>query len=334
MHKPFVTCAGCDTAKDKVDVVRRTANGNLAHRVFANTRTGHRKLLRWLGKGPVRVVVEASGIYSLDLSLALHKADGIEVMVANPRALKDYRRCTMERSKTDKVDAAVICDYAWRMDFVPWQPPSKEALELRQIARRLHAYVDDLTAAKNRRHAARSSMTTSEVVLRDIVAHIEHIHERMDELEKEARHLIDSMPALAQAYALLTSVKGIAQRSAIQLMAELLCLPDALTVREWVAYAGLDVREYESGTCVRRPRRISKVGNAHLRRALYMPAQVAIQHDPHVGAFYEKLLGEDKKSMVAVVAVMRKLLHAIYGMLKHGTPFDGAKFYQIPVPTS
>ena len=73
------------------------------------------------------------------------------------------------------------------------------------------------------------------------------------------------------------------------------------------------------------------MGNAHLRRALYMPAHVAIRHDPNVGAYYEKLLADGKKSMVAVVAVMRKLLHAIYGMLKHDKPFDGAKFYQIPV---
>ena len=152
----------------------------------------------------------------------------------------------------------------------------------------------------------------------------------MDALETLALRLIERAPELAEAYALLTSVKGIARRSAIQLMAELLCLPESLTVREWVAYAGLDVREYESGSSVRRPRRISKVGNAHLRRVLYMPAHVAIQHDPNVRAFYRNLLADGKTSMFALVAVMRKLLHAIYGMLKHRTPFDGTKFYQIP----
>ncbi len=134
MHKPFVTWAGSDTAKGKVDVVRRTAVGNLARRVFANTRAGHRQLRRWLGNGPVRVVVEASGIYSLDSGLALPNAEQTEIMALGSSVLKDYRRCTMERSKTYKIDAAVISDYAWRGDFVPWQPSSEEALNLRQIA--------------------------------------------------------------------------------------------------------------------------------------------------------------------------------------------------------
>jgi transposase len=96
-----------------------------------------------------------------------------------------------------------------------------------------------------------------------------------------------------------------------------------------VAHAGLDPRPYESGTSVHRPRRISKVGNRHLRAALYTPALVAIQHQPNVKAFYDKLIAAGKKPMQAVVAVMRKLLHAIWGMLKHDQDFDGNKFFKI-----
>lgn len=81
-----------------------------------------------------------------------------------------------------------------------------------------------------------------------------------------------------------------------------------------MTFAGLDVRRYESGTSVSKPGHISKESNARLRRALYMPAQVAIQNEPHVRAFYEKFIGRGKKPMVAIVAVMRKLLHSIYGM--------------------
>ena len=97
-----------------------------------------------------------------------------------------------------------------------------------------------------------------------------------------------------------------------------------------MAHAGLDPRPYESGTSVHRPRRISKVGNRHLRAALYMPALVAIQHEPNVKAFYDKLVAAGKKPMQAVVAVMRKLLHAIWGMLKHDQNFDGNKFFRLP----
>lgn len=63
--------------------------------------------------------------------------------------------------------------------------------------------------------------------------------------------------------------------------------------------------------------------------ALYMPALVAVQCEPHVAAFYEHLTEQGKPKMVAVVAVMRKLLHSLYGMLKHGADFDGTKFYQM-----
>jgi transposase len=115
----------------------------------------------------------------------------------------------------------------------------------------------------------------------------------------------------------------------MRILAELLVLPDDLAAPQWVAHAGLDPRPYESGTSVHRPRRISKVGNRHLRAALYMPALVAIQHEPNVKAFYDKLVAGGKKPLQAVVAVMRKLLHAIWAMLKHDEDFDGNKFFRL-----
>ena len=102
-----------------------------------------------------------------------------------------------------------------------------------------------------------------------------------------------------------------------------------LAAPQWVAHAGLDPRPYDSGTSIHRPRRISEVGNRHLRAALYMPALVAIQHEPNVKAFYNKLIAAGKKPMQAVVAVMRKLLHSIWGMLKHDQDFDGEKFFKV-----
>ncbi|MBI4479719.1 MAG: IS110 family transposase, partial [Acidobacteria bacterium] len=96
------------------------------------------------------------------------------------------------------------------------------------------------------------------------------------------------------------------------------------------AMAGLDPREYSSGTSVRRKTRISKAGNRHLRRALYMPALVAVRHDPHLGAFYQRLLARGKTKLQALVAVMRKLLHAIFGLFKHRQPYDGSKLFALP----
>ena len=147
---------------------------------------------------------------------------------------------------------------------------------------------------------------------------------------EQAVALIGEHAALAEAYGHLTSIKGIAAKSAVALLPELLVLPADMTPKQWVAHAGLDPREHESGTSVRGRVRISKVGSVHLRRALYMPAMVASRTEPRVKAFYEELLARGKKPQVAHVAVMRKLLHSVHGMLRHGSDFDGERFRATP----
>jgi transposase len=102
-----------------------------------------------------------------------------------------------------------------------------------------------------------------------------------------------------------------------------------MDVRQWVAYAGLDPRPYRSGTSVRKTPRISKVGSAFIRRSLYMPALTAIRSNEAVQAFYQRLIGRGKMKMKVVVAVMRKLLHAIYGVFKNNTPFQAEKCFPI-----
>lgn len=334
------SCAGADVSADWIDACRQRPSNNdeeprPEHHRFTNKPDGHEQLIAWLSSSndgvSTKVVVEASGVYSTDLCLALHEADGIDVMVLNPRAAKDYRRSRMQRSKTDKIDAAVLCDYARRMPFTPWEPPEGVLRELRQVARRIQALTVERTREKERLHAARSTLAMSAVVTNDIEVNIRHLTRRIEELTRQAMKIVGRSAVLERAFDHVTSVRGIAEASAVQLLGELMVLPDDMSVREWVAHAGLDVKHHRSGRSVERRARISKEGNMRIRRALFMPAQVAIQWEPNVGAFYEKLVEKrGKPKMVAVVAVMRKLLHAIYGMLKHDQDFDGEKFYRIP----
>ena len=141
-----------------------------------------------------------------------------------------------------------------------------------------------------------------------------HLTRRIDELARQALGRLDESERLRSAFEHLVSIRGVGRKSAILLLGELAMLPSDMSVREWVAFAGLDPKQHRSGTSVEQRERISKVGNARIRRSLYMPALVAVQHEPEVRAFYEKLIGKGKKPRVALVAVMRKLLHAIYGM--------------------
>jgi transposase len=298
---------------------------------FANTASGHKKFIRWATKGghPVRVCLEATGIYSLEFALALHRAKNVAVMVVNPRAIKDFVRACMQRAKTDAVDAGGILDYLERMPFTAWQPPAPEILELQAINRRIDQLHTELTREKNRRHAAEFAGASADAIAHDIEVNIHHLERRLERMQDSGLKLVRGLPALAAKLAHLVSARGIGEASAMRILAELLVLPDDLAAPQWVAHAGLDPRPYESGTSIHRPRRISKVGNSRLRAALYMPALVAIQHEPNVKAFYDKLVAAGKKPMQAVVAVMRKLLHAIWGMLKHDQDFDGEKFFKI-----
>ncbi|MGH9625795.1 MAG: IS110 family transposase [Bryobacteraceae bacterium] len=300
---------------------------------FPNTPAGHEAIAAELVRPGrrVRVVMESTGVYGLDLALHLHRQAGIEVMVANPRAVHHFAQARMQRSKTDPLDAVTLLEFAARMEFQPWQPPSTAVLHLCALARRLEAITELCTAEKNRLHAASAAQALPAVIRQDLRRSIA-FHERAAErLARQAVKLIAADPLLQERFEELDSVPGIARDSAISLLGELALLSPDLEVRQWVASAGLDPREYSSGRSVHKKVRISKTGNRRLRRALYMPALVAVQHDPFLGAFYQHLLAQGKLKMQALVAVMRKLLHAIFGMFKHHQLYDGSKVFRLPV---
>jgi transposase len=306
------------------------ALGSKAPRAFPNTPVGHQAVLRFLDQagGRVRVCMEATGRYGLDLALVLHGAR-VAVMVANPRAVRHFAMAEMRRSKTDRVDAAVLVEFAARMRFRPWPPPSPTALKLVAVARRLQALTAMITAEKNRLHAASLSEALPRYVRLEITRHLEILARHVASLREAAEQFIADDLELAARYQLLQSIPGFGPTSALQVLAELSLLGPDLDVRQWVAAAGLDPREYRSGSSVHKKTRISKLGNARLRRDLYMPALVAVQHEPHLAAFYQKLLARGKAKMQALVAVMRKLLHAIFGMFKHHQTYDGPKIHAL-----
>ncbi len=167
------------------------------------------------------------------------------------------------------------------------------------------------------------------LIRNDIEVNLRHLNRRIIRLQTQALDLAYKHPKLRKSLAHLTSIQGVGQASAIQILGELCGLPKSMTPRQWVAHAGLDPRPFESGLSVHAPARISRVGNRRSRAALYLPALVAIRHEPNVAAFYKRLVDKGKAKMQAVVAVMRKLLHAIHGMLSAGTDFDGNKFHAV-----
>jgi transposase len=327
---------GIEVSSHLLVVALRIQDHDQPLREFPNTSEGHQAVLRFLARSgrSVRVAMESTGLYGLDLALTLHQA-GVEVMVANPRAVRHFAQALAERSKNDRLDAQVLRQYAARMPFEPWRPPAAAAFKLVAVARRLEALTQMMAQEKNRLHAASLSRALPSVIRVDVQRSIGTQERAIARLTAAALEFVLSDPLLARRYELLLSIPGFGPTSALHTLAELTLLPAGMDVRQWVAYAGLDPREYTSGTSVRKKVRISKAGNKHLRRALYMPALVAVQHQANLRAFYEHLLARGKTKLQALVATMRKLLHAIYGMFKHDQLFDGHKVYQlanVPVP--
>jgi transposase len=322
--------AGIDVGAEELILLVRKNGASHNPQKFTNTPADRARLVKkMVGMPGIIVCLEATGVYHFDLSIALHDA-GVALMVVNPKSSHNFAKVLMKNSKTDDVDADTLAQYAERMDFVAWSRPSDENISLRSFARRIDALTRQKAAAKNHCHALSVSKETPKAVLRDVQLAISQLEKRIARLSNDALVLIEKHADLKRVFKLLTSVKGIAQTSAIALMGELLLLPQGLSHREWVKFAGLDPRAFDSGKSVHKQARLSKAGNRHIRSALYMPAMSAKQHDPYVKAYFQHLVDNGKKPLQALCAVMRKLLHAIHGMLKHDMPFDNTRFYAIP----
>src|SRR5258705_7033840 len=223
-----MTDAGIDVSKAVLDVAVRRDERVLETARFDTDASGHKTLVRWLTKSrrPARVVLESTGTYSLDVAVALQRTRGIAVMVANPRAIKQFTGALMQRSKTGLTAAVALRDFVIRMPFVAWQPPAAHVLELRAIARRIAALVVERTREHNRGHALDATAEASAVVRNDIDVNVRHLERRIEVLSAQAVTLIGEHAELQTAFDLLISVPGIAAPSAVQLLPELPVLPE------------------------------------------------------------------------------------------------------------
>lgn len=324
--------AGIDVGSKELVMVIRHKGKSHKPRCFNNTPEGHAQIIKTLSskKGEVRVCLEATGVYHFDLTVALSRSNTLKVMVVNPKAAKCFAEALMTRSKTDQVDAEVLARHAETMPFEIWQVPDDKVLELRAFSRKIVALTKLKAQTKNQLHALRSSVSVPEIILEETEASIEFLEMQIQRLKEHALTLIGSEETLQRSLDIITSIKGVAESSAIQLLGELLILPKDMNNRQWVAFAGLDPRHYQSGSSVSKKPRISKAGNAYLRQALYMPALCAAHRDPYVNAYYQHLIeNQGLKKMQAVCAVMRKLLHAIHAMLKKEAHFDSTRFFNM-----
>jgi transposase len=311
---------GIDIAKLKFNVCLINPSGKLRHKVFPNTSTGFTQLYEWLvkqGSERVHACLEATGTYGEALALFLHQA-GHTVSVVNPAAIKAFAASRLSRTKTDRVDAELIARFCLAQQPPAWTPMPAQVQELQALVRRLESLIEMRVAEQNRLEAG----ITVEAVKVSVEELITHLSEQIKHTEKLIRKHIKDHPRLKEQSALLDSIPGIAQTTAATILAEITDFTHYRSARQVAAYAGLVPRERVSGSSVRGRTRLSKIGNARLRRALYFPAITALRCSPFFQAWAKGLQERGKCKMSIIGAAMRKLIHLAYGVLKTGKPFD------------
>jgi transposase len=311
---------GIDIAKLKFNVCLINPQGKRRHKLFPNTSTGFAQLKEWLskqGSEHIHACLEATGTYGEPLALFLHEA-GQTVSVINPAAVKAFAQSRLSRTKTDKVDAELIARFCQAQAPPAWTPLPAEVRELQALVRRLDALIEMRVAEENRL----SSGITVEVVRHSVEEHVAYLNGQIKHTEELIRRHINNHPGLKRQSELLDSIPGIAAPTAALLLSEITDIKQYRSARQVAAYAGLVPRARQSGSSLRGRARLSKIGNARLRKALYFPAITALRCSPFFQAWAEGLQERGKCKMTVICAVMRKLVHLAYGVLKTGQPFD------------
>lgn len=318
---------GIDISAKTVDLACRANGRDSKVERFEQTIIGHAKIIKRLkALHPTVVVMEATGIYYLDLAVALHEA-GLPVCVINPKSYHHFAALKLKQTKTDSEDAALLAEYGERMTPALWTPPEPTRLALRDVGRQINRLTGSRTQAKNRLHALQSKRMTMTFLIDDEREGIALLDKRIERLQKAALELIAQDPQLNRQIQCMCAAKGIAIASAIALLGELSVLPVTLKAPQVSRYAGMDIRLCQSGTSINKIPRLSKAGNTYLRAALYMPVMSAVQHDPRAKAFYEALVARGKKKIQGLCAVMRKYLTGLWACIKSGTPFDSSLLF-------
>lgn len=299
---------GVDIAKRSFDVACHET-GEFRH--FQYNQAGVAECVAWLGAlKPSLVLMESTGGYELPLLNEL-LSNSISAAVINPRRVRDFAKAKGRLAKTDKIDAAIIAEYAATFQPLAQKELAELSIKLKSLAARRRQLMEMRTQEKNRKeHALDKGIAKSIEVI------IGALDKEIAEIDKQIKSDIDNSPKLKQKSQLLQSMPGIGNHTAMMLACQ---LPElgCLNRRQIAALVGLAPINRDSGQF--RGKRMIGGGRVHVRRLLYMPTLVAIQHNPQIKAYYDRLVQRGKSKMVAVTAAMRKMLVILNSMAANET---------------
>ncbi|MEJ0103825.1 MAG: IS110 family transposase [Bacteroidota bacterium] len=323
--------AGIDVAQDELVVCLGKMYDDwtpelYAHKTFANTAKGFVSFVEWVNKltdasVPVRFVMEATGVYHESLAYYLDE-QGLEVSIVVPNKISNYARTLTVKTVTDKTASEAIARFGLERKLDQWSRPKGIFKKLRQLTRERGQLVDERTVLKNQLHAEQAEAEPYKKSIERIKKRVVLLDKQEKEILEELRSLIKTDNEMQQLVILLCSLPGIGILTAATVLGETNGFDLIRNKRQLTSYAGLDVKEKQSGTSVKGKPRISKKGNKHLRKAMHMPALTAIRHDERFKAIFARLISKHGIKMKAVVAIQRKLLEMMYILYKTNTPYD------------
>lgn len=292
---------------------------------FDNNSAGIKLLARWLAKSAppdqTGACLEQTGHYGDTVAQTLHGM-GIVVYLVNPQRVKAFGMQKLRRNKSDTADAKLIARFlkSEHLELRPWQPRSLAQQQITALSR----YADSLTQDTARLKTMLEGQI-EKIPVASIKRRIKLQENETLTIRRKISELVKTDATLHSKSVLLKSIPGLGDIATQIVIAELPDLDQFDDARQLAAWAGLTPRHYESGTSGKTKTPITKIGSVHLRRGLFMPAMTARVFNPLLKAFADRLINNGKKPKQVIIAVMRKLLHQIYGILKSGLPYNPEK---------
>ena len=331
MKKIVKQVAGIDVAQKELVVSLGRMYDDLstqiyACRTFPNQVKGFTALVDWANQlaaqQPVTsYVMEATGVYHESLAYFLAEK-GQSVSIVLPSKISNYFRTLEVKTITDKTSSEAIARFGLERKLDSWQRPAGVFKKLRQLTRERDQVVQHRTMTKNQLHAEQAEAEPNKSSIERLRKQIQFFKKQEQEIKAELQSLIKQDKQATESVKLLCSLPGIGTLTAATVLAETNGFELIRNKRQLVSYAGLDVREKQSGTSVKGKARISKKGNKHLRKAMHLPALAAIRSDERFKAVFARLVAKHGIKMKAAVAVQRKLLELIYTVYKTNVPYD------------
>lgn len=307
---------GVDVAKDKFDVALQL-NNKVILEVFSNDKNGYKSFTKWLDKHTTQawVCMEATGHYS-ELIADYLVSKGIKVSVVNPLQIKNFARAKLSRNKTDQLDAKLIAAYCEMMKPGEFMPRSDAHKELKELSNLLDMLKNQLTQLSNQLGSVKSDIARK--AIRKSIKNIEKEIERVEGLIAE---IIKRNKDLDQNLKLITSIKGVGKLTAYKILSHVPHINNFKNAKQFAAFIGISPRQHQSGSFQGKTT-ISRLGNSALRKSFYMAAMVAIRYNKRIEPFITRLKENGKAPKSIICAVMRKLAHFVFGVIKNQSPFD------------